>query len=59
MCKSMQYPPRFILDVDGHKAIRSITAKIEFPGAKETFKRTTPCSAVKLTFQGVVTMIYI
>ena len=50
MCEDRQYPPRYILEVDSHRATENVTAKVTFPGAKEYFKRATPSSDIKLTF---------
>ena len=49
MCQNMQYPPRFIVSVDGQGATDSVMSRIVFPGAKEFFKRETVSFDVTLT----------
>ena len=48
MCDNKEYPPRFVLEVDGRRATESTIAKVTFSGAMERFKRTEPFSDVKL-----------
>ena len=61
MCETRQYPPRFILEVDGHRATESTIVKVSFPGAKECFKRAMPFSNLKLSCypQGIISLFYV
>ena len=42
MCQNRQYPPRFILEIDGHKATKNADIRVVFHGAKDYFTRKTP-----------------
>lgn len=50
MCQTKQYPPRFILEANGHRATEAVVARVSFPGTKEFFKRTVPTSNVTLKY---------